>query len=361
MPRDGSGNYTKPAGTTAVDGQVIDAADWNSLGDDIALELTASLPRSGVAPMTGELQVPNGSAADPAVQFTNDPDTGIYRVGANQLGFSAGGTIIASAKLDGATPKLLNFDGTKTYQALATDITAFAATVLDDADAATARTTLAAAGSAITLTAGSGLSGGGDLSANRTFAVDITELTEDTAPAIHTDLLMTYDDSGAANKKVKLRNLGLGMPDIILQDSRASGTASDSLTSGAWATRTLQTEIRDPLGLTSISSSEFALGAGTYYFEINAVFEIAGSTAARCKVRLYNVTDAAAAIAGGTNATSVFSVHSNAFASGVVTIAGTKTFRIEDRTSQTGATRGTAASFASENEIYCEVRIWQVA
>jgi hypothetical protein len=50
-------------------------------------------------------------------------------------------------------------------------ISAFAQTLLNDADAATARATLEAAASAISLTAGAGLTGGGDLSANRTFTV----------------------------------------------------------------------------------------------------------------------------------------------------------------------------------------------
>ena len=38
------------------------------------------------------LSVDDGAAATPSLFFTNDDDTGIYRVGADQIGFSAGGT-----------------------------------------------------------------------------------------------------------------------------------------------------------------------------------------------------------------------------------------------------------------------------
>lgn len=57
---------------------------------------------------------------------------------------------------------------------------------------------------------GTGLSGGGDLSANRTLSVDITGLTEDTTPDSAADFVMTYDASASTLKKVKLSNLVSG-------------------------------------------------------------------------------------------------------------------------------------------------------
>ena len=61
--------------------------------------------------------------------------------------------------------------------------------------------------SAVTLTAGEGLSGGGTIGANRTFDVDITSLTEDLTPDETTDFVMSYDDSAGSLKKVKMDNL----------------------------------------------------------------------------------------------------------------------------------------------------------
>lgn len=63
-------------------------------------------------------------------------------------------------------------------------------------DAATARSNLGAAASSITLTAGTGLSGGGDISANRTFNLDLSGLSAMTvAPAGSDEFL--YNDGGS--------------------------------------------------------------------------------------------------------------------------------------------------------------------
>jgi hypothetical protein len=42
------------------------------------------------------LQVANGSAGSPSLGFSSDPDTGLYRSAANTLGFSGGGSSLAT-------------------------------------------------------------------------------------------------------------------------------------------------------------------------------------------------------------------------------------------------------------------------
>lgn len=59
-----------------------------------------------------------------------------------------------------------------------------------------------------TITAGAGLSGGGDLTANRTLAVDINGLTADPTPDLANDYIMSYDASAGGLKKVLLNKLG---------------------------------------------------------------------------------------------------------------------------------------------------------
>ena len=52
---------------------------------------------------TASLSIPNGSYSNPAIQFTNDTDTGFYRPGPNQVGISTGGIgrfIINSVKTE---------------------------------------------------------------------------------------------------------------------------------------------------------------------------------------------------------------------------------------------------------------------
>lgn len=57
MPRDSSGNYSLPNSYLAVTGQFITALQHNAPLEDIRDGLTASLPRSGVAAMTGPLNM----------------------------------------------------------------------------------------------------------------------------------------------------------------------------------------------------------------------------------------------------------------------------------------------------------------
>ena len=58
-----------------------------------------------------------------------------------------------------------------------------------------------------TLTAGAGLSGGGDLSTNRSFALDITGQTAQASPDGAADYVIIYDDAAGALRKVLLNNL----------------------------------------------------------------------------------------------------------------------------------------------------------
>ncbi|WP_343714043.1 hypothetical protein [Inquilinus sp.] len=76
MPRDANGTYTKPAGTTAVTGQVISSSAYNNLANDEADALTDSLSRSGKGGMQADLNmggkkvtnVGNSSASSDAVR-----------------------------------------------------------------------------------------------------------------------------------------------------------------------------------------------------------------------------------------------------------------------------------------------------
>lgn len=55
MPRDGSGTYTQPANTSAVNGATIDPDKFNTLISDIASALTTSVNTSGTVPLIANL------------------------------------------------------------------------------------------------------------------------------------------------------------------------------------------------------------------------------------------------------------------------------------------------------------------
>ena len=98
MARNGAGTYSKV--NTFVAGTTITAADHNENWDDIAAEITNSLALDGQSAMTGQFKAANGSAVAPSVGFSSDTDTGLYRRGANELGFATAGT--AAGYFDGA-------------------------------------------------------------------------------------------------------------------------------------------------------------------------------------------------------------------------------------------------------------------
>ncbi len=90
MPRNGSGVYSL-AESPFIAGTVILSADMNSDLDDIADALTDSVASDGQTQITGQMLGAPGSVSAPAWSFAVDPDTGIYRNGANGVGVAAGG------------------------------------------------------------------------------------------------------------------------------------------------------------------------------------------------------------------------------------------------------------------------------
>lgn len=105
-------------------------------------------------------------------------------------------------------------------------VSAFALTLLDDVDAATARATLNAASTSVATTVAHGL--------------------------------MSSTD------KIKVDAL-TNVPDVIFQDQKTSGTAGGTPSAVAWTKRDLNTTVRNALGSDAVlSSNVVALAAGTY-------------------------------------------------------------------------------------------------
>jgi hypothetical protein len=90
MARNGSG--TMAVLNSFTSGATISSTSMNANFTDFASEVTASLPRDGQAAMTGQLKSASGSVSAPGVTFSADLDNGFYRIGADNIGYSCGGT-----------------------------------------------------------------------------------------------------------------------------------------------------------------------------------------------------------------------------------------------------------------------------
>jgi len=120
MARNGSGTYSKV--NTFVAGNTITAAGHNDNWDDLVTELTNSVAADGQTSMTGALKLSNGTAGSPAATFASDTNTGLYRIGADNLGFALGGT-----KYGDWTTTGLTITGTLTASGAVTSTGAFVA------------------------------------------------------------------------------------------------------------------------------------------------------------------------------------------------------------------------------------------
>jgi hypothetical protein len=89
--RNSSGTMSAASGPY-VPGTTITSTTINSRFADIENEITDSLSRSGKGGMTAALRGSDGTVSAPEFSFTNEVGTGIYRIGANDLGWAIAGT-----------------------------------------------------------------------------------------------------------------------------------------------------------------------------------------------------------------------------------------------------------------------------
>lgn len=93
MPRNSSGTYTLPAGNPVVTGTTISSTWANTTLSDISSEMTDSLDRSGKGGMLAPLQLADGTAPLPALTFVLDSNTGLCRIGSDNIGLATGGSL----------------------------------------------------------------------------------------------------------------------------------------------------------------------------------------------------------------------------------------------------------------------------
>lgn len=108
MPRSGTTpyNYSVPTGTQAVSGQVISSTAYNAFLSDLTNNMANAawpITYGGTGTTDGSALVPGGSAATPGVRFQSETNSGIYRVGAGDIGISILGTKVVDITSTGIT------------------------------------------------------------------------------------------------------------------------------------------------------------------------------------------------------------------------------------------------------------------
>ncbi len=102
MPRNGAGSFSL-AEPAFVPNTPISSSAMNSDLSDIASALTTSIASDGQTTITGALKGASGSVGSPSYSFAADLDTGLYRIGANNLGIAVGGTKIVDISATGVS------------------------------------------------------------------------------------------------------------------------------------------------------------------------------------------------------------------------------------------------------------------
>ena len=211
-----------------------DGASWNSLGGSggssdsfkTIQTITGTSPVATSATDTLTLESSNSSMD---IVGDSSTDTIDFQVKSTYILGLLTGAISGVLTSDLTASRVLVSDGSGKISA-----SAITTTVLGYLDATSSIQTQlnAKAPNARNINSGAGLTGGGDLSADRTLAVDINGQSEDTTPDLANDFVMTYDASAGGLKKVKLQNLSSGGG---LADAHQFGTGADgalSLNSG---------------------------------------------------------------------------------------------------------------------------------
>lgn len=175
-----------------------------------------------------------------------------------------------------------------------------------------------------------------------------------------TSYLIVYDGSGF---RVHGSGSGTGVsnpaPDMILRDEKTSGTLAGGFTSGSFATRTLNTAVRNVLPGATLASNQFTLQPGTYLIEWWAPALQVGFH----QTRLFNATDSTTVETGTSAVANTGAAYSQApsFGKAVVTITSAKAFEIDHICQTTKTTNGLgAATSIAAKEVYTWVNVWQV-
>jgi hypothetical protein len=167
--------------------------------------------------------------------------------------------------------------------------------------------------------------------------------------------VLTADSTAATG--LAWASAGSSIQTATFNDTKSSGTAGGTFTTGAWRTRDLNTTQFNGITSASLASNQITLPAGTYYVIASAP----GFYVNDHQVRLQNITDGSTTIIGQNSGSGeALVIQPSSTLSGTFTIAGTKAFELQHRAGTTKADNGFGASQGWGNNIYGQVSITKV-
>ncbi len=217
---------------------------------------------------------------------------------------------------------------------------------------------------AISLLAGSVMTGVGDLISATTSGAPVRVAAPTTASTQH---LLSSTPNGSGDPAVPVwvtaASLGLpasggALPYVILADEKSSGTNGGTFTaSGVWRTRTLNTERADSGGNCTLSSNQFTLAAGTYYITAEAP----ARAVLTHQLRLQNTTAGTTLLTGQNACTDTSSIQTLACLDGVFTVAAGQALELQHQCGSSKSSDGFGVACGFGTEVYAVVKLWKLS
>jgi hypothetical protein len=143
-----------------------------------------------------------------------------------------------------------------------------------------------------------------------------------------------------------------GAPDAVMEDQKSSGTGGGTPVATTWTTHVLNTEVRDPSGLVSISSDQFTPTVNGW-----VEWEIRSYTVNSFGSRLQNITDGTT-VGMGMLGNGNSGPNSGATSAGGAAVVAGKAFAIQYYASVAVA-NGLGVALSQGTEVYARVKFWR--